>query len=381
MSWKLTVGAYDALLSGWEDITPIVRNLTLRAEIPGGVQSIEFDIADGWVDSYRWAYDHIGCKFYVFDNAVNPPVAEGVLLESGISEDGNRVTVAGPWLAYCFSQVYNDAASWFSTGTTSEQILDMLTTECPGINADQSNIDETSTSNFPWQPVDNKYPGDYIPTLMAMSDAAYAEWLFWIQSAPMSGTTPAEPIAWFKKASDVPGLYQCWREDMPAGGLNLTPSIRDLANDVQVVWTNSAGIRRQTPSGTDADSQARYGLRERWDFELGRATGAAARQYRAVLKQRYKDPQQSANFSINTWLYDQWGGKWPLWRMIADFPVRFTVNDLIPDSTVLGHILDNKRTFMTLAAEYRYDSNTLTVTPDTENNRADAILARYRAMQ
>ena len=381
MSWKLTVGAYDALLSGWEDITPLVRNLTLRAEIPGGVQSIEFDIADGWVDSYRWAYDHIGCKFYVFDNAVNPPVAEGVLFESGISEDGNRVSVAGPWLAYCFSQVYNDAATWYSAGTTSAQIKDMLTTECPGINSDQSNIDETSTNNFPWQPVDNKYPGDYIPGLMAQSDAAYNEWLFWIQSAPMSGATPAEPIAWFKKASDVPGLYQCWREDMAAGGLNLIPSIRDLANDVQVVWTNSAGIRRQTPSGTDTASQDRYGLRERWDFELGGATGAAARQYRAVLKQRYRDPQQSANFTLNTWLYDQWGGKWPLWRMIADFPVKFTVNDLIPDSTVLGHTLDNRRTFMTLAAEYRYDSNTLTITPDTENNRADAILARYRAMQ
>ena len=168
---------------------------------------------------------------------------------------------------------------------------------------------------------------------------------------------------------------------MAPGGLDLTPSLRDLGNDIRVLWMDSAGVQRQTPSGTDADSQARYGLRERWDFDLGVATGAAARQYRAVLKQKYKDPPQSASFTLNTNLYDQWGGKWPLWRMIADFPTKFTVNDLIPDSTVLGFTLDYKRTFITLAAEYDYDSNRLTITPDTQSNRADAILARYRGLK
>ena len=65
MTWDLTVAAYGALIPGWEDITPFVRNLVLRSVIPGGLQAIEFDIADSWVDSYRWAYDHIGSSFYV----------------------------------------------------------------------------------------------------------------------------------------------------------------------------------------------------------------------------------------------------------------------------------------------------------------------------
>ena len=381
MSWELTVGAHDALHSGWEDITPFVRNLVLRSMLPGGLQYIVFDIADDYVDSYRWAYDHIGASFYVFDNAVNPPVAEGVLFESGISEGGNHVTIAGPWQAHMFSQVYVDAATWYATGTTSEQILDMLTAECPGISSNQDNVDETSTNNYPWQPTENRYPGDYVPFLASLSDAANNDWHFWLQSAPMSGTTPADPIPWFKIATDVPGLYTCWRKDMAPGGLNLIPSIRDLANSVRALHLTRSGVQHRNAETIDADSIARYGRRERWDFDLGPSTYAAALQYRDLLLEKYKDPQQSANFRLNTWAYDQWGGKWPLWRVIADFPVKFTVNDLLPDATVLGHTLDNKRTFITLAAEYHYSTNSLTVTPDTEDNRADAMLSRYRGLK
>ena len=381
MTWGLRTYTYNAWMGPWEDITPFVRNLVLRSVIPGGLQAIEFDIADDYVDSYRWAYDHIGASFYAFDNAVNPPVAGGVLFESGISKSGNHVTIAGPWQAYCFSQVYNNTATWVAAGQTGAQIKAMLTNECPGVSTNQDNVDEPGTQNWPWQPTDNAYPGDLIPALIALSDATNAEWCFWLQSAPMAGTTPAAPIPWFKTATEVPGVYQAWREDMAPGGLNLTPSLRQLINDARVIYRDAAGTQNPTASAVDADSQARYGLRERWDMDLTKADAVAAAQYRDLLLARYKDPQQSASFTLNTWLYDQWGGKWPLWRAIADFPFKFTVNDLIPDSTVLGHTLDNKRTFITLAVEYSHDSNRLTITPDTEDNRADAMLARHRTFQ
>ena len=381
MTWGLRTLIRDAKEGSWDDITESARGLTIRASVHGGVQIIGFEIADNYIDAYRWAYDHIGAKVYIFDNHINPPVAEGVIFEPGISQDGNRITAYGPWLAYMYSQVYNDTASWVAAGQTGAQILDMLTNECPDVSTNQDNVDEPATNNFPWQPSDNSYPGDLIEFLASLSDASNDEWYFWLQSAPMAGTTPADPIPWFKAADDVPGLYTCWREDMSPGGLNLTPSLRDLVNDARVMYRDAAGTQNQTASAADADSQARYGLRERWDYDLGSANAALAGQYRDLLLARFKDPQQAANFSLNTWAYDQYGGKWPLWRVIADFPCKFTVNDLIPDSTVLGHTLDNKRTFITLAAEYDYDSNTLSITPDTEDNRADAMLSRHRGLE
>lgn len=381
MTWGLTMGVYGALASGWEDITDIVRGLAIRASVQGGVQTISFEIADDYVDAYRWAYDHIGAKVYIFDNGISPPVAEGVIFEPGISQDGNRITAFGPWLAYMFSQVYNNTNDWITAGQTGAQIQDMLTNECPDISTNQDNMDEPATNNFPWQPTDNSYPGDLVPFLASLSDATYREWYFWLASAPLVGTTPAAPIPWLKAAADIPGLYTCWREDMAPGGLNLTPSLQGLANDVRVMFRNSIGIQLQTISAVRQDSIDRYGRRERWDYDLGSARRFSANQYRTALVNRFQDPQQMASFTLNTWAYDQWGGKWPLWRIIADFPVKFTVNDLIPDNVVLGHTLDNKRTFITLAAEYDYDRNTLAIVPDTQDNRADAILSRHRGLQ
>jgi len=381
VTWQLRTTIYDAKIPGYQEISELINGLRIRATLHGGVQAIEFELADDYVDSYRWAYDHIGCNVYIFDNHVNPPVAEGVIMEPGISERGNHVVAYGPWLAYMYRRIYNNTASWVTTGTTGQQVQHILTNECPDISTDQSNVGDPGTNNFPWQPVDNQYPGDLVEHLASLSDASNNEWYFWLRSPPMAGTTPRSPVPWFKAASSITKVYQCWREDMTPGGLDLTPSLRELANDVRVMYRDYAGTVDQTASATDAISQARWWLREVWDNDLGSASAANAAQYRDLLLARYKDPQQAASFRLNTWVYDEWGGKFPLWRILADFPVKFTVNDLIPDSTVLGHILDDKRTFVTLVSEYDYDSNTLTVVPDTEDNRADAMLARHRAFR
>jgi len=381
MSWTLQTIIYDEASRAVFDLTRYIRNLHLRSAIPGGLQTIEFQLAEDYVDAYRWAYDHIGFRVGVFDNGCTPPVAEGIIFEPGINEEGNNITAAGPWQAFMFSQVYNNTASWIAAGQTGAQVKDILTTECPDVSTDQTNVAEPGTSNFPWQPSDNSYPGDLIEFLMSLSDANNAQWYFWLVSAPLSASQWQKPIPYFQAESDITTLYTCSRSDMAPGGLDLTPSVRGLANDVRVMWQDATGIQNQTASAVDVYSQARFGLRERWDYDLGKASAAAANQYRGLLLAQFKEAQQGASFRLNTRLYDQWGGHWPLWRAIADFPFKITVTDLVPDVTVPGHALDNKRTFITLALDYDYDSNTLTVVPDTEDNRADAMLARHRGLQ
>lgn len=371
----------SGLTPQWDDITDIIRGLVVRADLHGGVQTIEFELADDYIDSWRWGYGHIGCNVYLHDNLVTPPVAQARIMEPSISEDGNPITAFGPWLAYMFNEVYNDTSSWTAAGQTGAQVQDILTNSCPSISTNQDEVDEPGTNNFPWQPTDNAYPGDLIPGLAALSDANNAGWYFWLSSAPLAGITPQSPIPWFKPAASIPGWYQCWREDMSPGGLQLAPSLAELANDIRVMYRNAAGAQHQTASATDADSIARYGLREWWDSDLGSARRLAARQYRSGLLAQYKDPQQTAAFELNTCVYDSYGGSWPLWRIIADFPVRFCVNDLMPDPSTLSFTLDNERVFITLGAEYDHDSGTLTIVPDTQDNRADAILARHRTFQ
>lgn len=379
MSWDLRVFNFNVGSTRWGDLTEIVKGLRVRAVLHGGVESIEFDYAGDYIDGWRWAYDHMGESIYLIDNHCDTPVAEGVIVEPEITEEGCHIMAVGPFLAYCFSQVYNDAATWVSPATTGVQVGFMLTAECPGINSNQANVDDPGTTNSPWQPVENRYPGDYIPFLAGLSDAFYNDWWFWIRSAPLAGTRPNEPIAWFKAAPDIPFLFTCSREDIAQ--IRISPSIRDLANSVRSFYTSAAGVQKITNEVIDATSIARYNRRERHDFDLGPAPATAAAQYTNLLLAKLKEPQQSASFVINTRIYNQWMGWLPLWRVIADFPVMFGVRDLIPDSTALNYELDGKRTFVTLAAEYDHDAQQLTITPDSESSRADAMLSRYRGLK
>jgi hypothetical protein len=56
MTWNLRTVVYGGWMGPWDDITDMISGLTLRSELNGGLQSIEFDIGDKWVEAIlaRW---------------------------------------------------------------------------------------------------------------------------------------------------------------------------------------------------------------------------------------------------------------------------------------------------------------------------------------
>jgi len=366
----------------WEaDLTPkISRGPNFYCALHGGLQTIEFDIGQNWIDSYRFAYENIGKRIVVVDNTLDV-IGEGLICDPSITAEGSGVIALGPWWL-CFHQAYNDTSTWVSSGTTSAQIKDMLTDDCPNVSTNQGNVDETSTDNYPWQPADNAYPGDLIPRLASMSDSSNNEWYFWLESMPLDGTNPQKPIAYFK-AQDLTTLdFWASMRDLAPHGWSIRPSLRDLANDVRVLYTDSANTQHQTASATDGQSQTDYWLREVWNLPIGQSTATVAAQYRDLYKGQFKTYQQVAEFTFNAWIYDPVGARQPLWKVVKGFPCNIRINDLVPQESQFSstNILDERRTFHTLALRYSYDTNELSITPDTEEHTYAAVIRRLQGL-
>nr|NIN99753.1 hypothetical protein [Anaerolineae bacterium] len=298
----------------------------------------------------------------------------------------------GPYDRLCFAQVYQDLTSWISSGTTTGVLKDMLTDECPGVNSDQTEITETATNIFPFQFKDFSYPGEIIPQLAAMSDFQNLTYDFWLRSLdPTPGAAPKKPQAYFKiRSTQVSPHYEARSSNFASGGVRITPDITRLVNSLRVLYTNSAGATAQTGGASDADSQSDFWLRELFKLTIGRATETAAEQYRDSYIGRFADVQQTISFEVNGWLQrlvkrteDQFGGgREPLWKAVADFPVGFrwlgAPPERIPVSGSWG--LDGRILFWTSALTYDYASNMLTIQPDTEPREFENIISRLQRM-
>lgn len=386
MTWRLRTQLYGAYAAGGYEITPAAGGHRFRAALPGGLQTFDFLVGWDQLDAVRACFDHLGKYVFVTDNLTPVPVAHGIVGDFQIEDRGLRVSALGPWQAYLFREVYNDTSTWVSSGTTSAQVIDILDDSVPGISDDRSHIEETSTDHYPWQTADNLYPGDHIERLAALSDSANNRWLFWLDSGSISGGgINSPPVPWFSPSIPNHQRFSCSRRDIAVGGMRTGRSLRKLANDIQVGFVNAAHHHSQTGSASSSESQTLYGLWERWNYDLGRASLTAAQQYRDLLLDKFEEPQQYASFRIDTFLrygmnYGV-GAEMPLWFAIRYFPFYLSVTDMLPGEQVLAGLEDAKRTFLIVAADYDYARNVLTVTPDIEDHRADAMLSRYRGMQ
>lgn len=357
------------------DLTPYVSDIVFSVAQHGGLRDIELEFSRRPVDAFSFAYEHIGKRIVIMDNHLDI-VAEGTIMAPSITEGGNRVLCAGPYWDLCFRQVYNDPASWVDTGTTTEQIEDMLDNECPAVSPSREWTRETSTPNHPWQPAENAYPGELIPRLAAMSDDQHREWYFWLQSAPPIGGTPQLPIPHFDYMDW--DLVDFWvdREDCAPGGLEISPSLISLVTDVRIMYRDAAGAQQQTGSASDADKASEYWKREVWNIPIATVPTAVAEQYRDMYLARFKEPQQSMSFRLNSWVWDRMGNRWPLWKVIQRFPCNLGIRNLVPEAVALAGV-DWKQVFNVAAARYSYARNVLEVTPDLEENTLEALIAMW----
>lgn len=358
-----------------KDLTPYLAEVVMSVAQEGGLRNLEVVLGRRLAESFIFSRERIGKRLIILGGAACL-VAEGTVMVPSVVEGGLRVSCIGPYWDLCFRQVYNDAASWVSSCTTSEVIKDILTDECPGVNSDQTNIDETSTDPSPWQTAENAYPGELIPRLGAMSDSQHREWYFWLKSGLLSGSTPQKPVPYFKPQDLETIDFWFDLRDFSPLGFELSPSLMELANDVRVMYRDSAGSQQQTSSATDSLSQSKYWLQEVWDVPIATVPPTVANQYRDMYLARYKNPQQSFSFRINGWVWDKMGTRHPLWKVIQDFPCNLGVRNLVPEEVMTAGI-DREQVFAVAAARYSYARNELTITPDLEEKTMENLLALW----
>lgn len=357
------------------DLSAKLEDVDMHVQQDGGLRGLEATVAVRPERTYEFLQNYIGKRLVILDQRLDV-VAEGTIMVLYATERGMRLSCVGPYWDACFRQVYNDTASWVDPCTTSQIIKAMLTAECPAVGSDQTDIGETNTDPSPWQTAENAYPGELIPRLAAMSDSQHREWYFYLKSAPLLFCEPQPPIPFFKYQSVE--LIDFWidRAQCPEGGLELSPSIMELANDVRVMYRDAAGSQQQTASVSDADSQSKYWLQEVHDVTIATVPAAVANQYRDLYLARYKDPQQSLAFRVTGWLRDSRQIRFPLWEMIKKFPCTVGIRDLDATLPKIGSI-DHKTTFAVAAARYSYARNELTIAPDLEEKTLENLLALW----
>lgn len=357
------------------DLSAKLEDVSMVAQQDGGLRSLEVAVAIRPERTYEFLQNYIGRRLVILDHRLDV-VAEGTIMVLYATERGMRLSCLGLYWDACFRQAYNDTSSWVSSCTTSEVIKDILTDECPAVSTDQSGIDETSTDPSPWQTAENAYPGELISRLAAMSDSSNREWYFWLKSAPLLFCEPQPPIPFFKP--HTVDLIDFWvdRAQCPEGGLELSPSVMELATDVRVMYRDAAGTQQQTASAVDSESESQFWKQEVWDVTIATVPQTVAEQYRTMYLARYKDPQQSSSFRVTGWIRDSRSIRFPLWEMIKKFPCSVGIRDIDATLPKMGSI-DHKTTFAVAAARYNYARNELMITPDLEEKTLENLLALW----
>jgi hypothetical protein len=274
--------------------------------------------------------------------------------------------------------------------TTTEILLDALENKVSVIASDLDEINETNTVIGFWEPnieEGGMYPGELIEKLASMSDSTYTQWNYWLENRPLSNASPVLPIAHFEaQVDDGTFDWKIHRRMIRDDSATAERKIQELRNAVKAIYRGMEDdeLKVEPDDGswiTDADSISDFWRREIM-VNAGNSDAEIADQYMRLYLDKFKGAMFNKAFTVGTREIEDSGGTgWPLWTPIKFSKSYFKFVDLFPLYKSLDQSWDRSLSSQATVMEYNYESNTLRVVLDQEDDRLDALLARMDAFQ
>ena len=356
-----------------EDLTDKVEGLQFSTALNGGFHSCTFTLATDL--GYAWNYlSREGKRGYHFNRITVHEdkilIWEGRIVDielNILAARHNLKVVAHGYWGSMKDQFYTDSGGTdWSSGSGHQMhdiIKEVLDDECPDINSDQTNIDDSSRDLAGIDFTTKEYPQDIVNKLTDLSDSDGSIWFFaiWEERKP-----------YFFKRAVTQVDYYVWLEDL--SDLRLQQSAVQLRNAILPFVGTTEGTTQ-----TDATSLALYPRRE-LKLSLNTGSNANTQADAAAASAVEKSlPRQQQSFSIDGRVYSALAGdsggrlqEVPLWRVRAGEVIR--IQDLVPNSAATP-ALDDVRTFYIMETDYAADKNVLKIQPDRRRRSLARTLA------
>ncbi len=210
-------------------------------------------------------------------------------------------------------------------------------------------------------PYQDKYPADILDTLAHLGDSESPPALY------ETGVWEGQLLSFQKRGTTA----RTWCVDITA--LELERTIATLYNSVYATYTDALGYVLRTPTNTDSNSIARYGVTRTQMVQTQTTTAAQANTQRDAALQDGKDPQPRITLAFGE-LYDAAGSRYPLWMARA-------WDTLIMRNLPMGisAAIDRIRSFRVTETRYDPVADMLTVTPEQFLPSLDVLTARATA--
>ena len=375
---RLQIRLYDNDLSSptlIEELTERVGALKFSTALNGGFKICTFTLSSTIGRAWLWL-SREGKRGYHYNRiAIHEDqtlIWEGRIMEVELlvqsGEQSIRVTAMGYWSA-CRDQFYTATGNtdWSSGSHTIDDIIkEMLTEECPDINADQSNITATTRDVAGLDLTVKQYPQTRINELTNLSDSDGSIWFFaiWDSRIPYLTARAVTAVDWY-----------VWLADL--GNLSLKQSALELRNAVLPYISTTEGATQ-----TNAASLLLYPRREE---KLSLPTGANANTQADAASGHASEqalPRQIQSFDIAGRIYrttGETGGRLEeseKWRVRAGDVIR--IQDLVP-TTAASPSLDDVRTFYAMETEYNAQNDMLRIQPDRRSRRLSTVVSKSSA--